>query len=75
MIEEILNDSTLSNRQKYQRIFGCDVDRKKALRELEKLRKGLISAPQQSNAQFEKLVSLSDDTKISERLLFYKRRR
>ena len=69
MIEEILNDSTLSNRQKYQRIFGCDVDRKKALRELEKLRKGLISAPQQSNAQFEKLVSLSDDTKISERLL------
>lgn len=69
MIEEILNDSTLSNRQKYQRIFGCDVDRKKAQRELEKLRRGLISAPQTSNAQFEKLVSLSDDIKISERLL------
>jgi len=69
MIEEILNDSTLSNRQKYQRIFGCDVDRKKAQRELDKLRNGLISAPQASNAQFEKLTSLSDDTKISERLL------
>lgn len=69
MIEEILNDSNLSNRQKYHRIFGCDVDRKKALRELEKLRRGIISAPQQSNAQFEKLVSLPDDVKISERLL------
>ena len=69
MIEEILNDLSLSNRQKYQRIFGCDVDRKKAQRELEKLRRGIISAPQDSNAKFEKLTSLSDDIKISERLL------
>ena len=69
MIEEILNNPNLSNREKYQRIFGCDVDRKKALRELEKLRRGIISAPQQPNAQFEKLTSLSDDIKISERLL------
>ena len=69
MIEEILNNSNLSNREKYQRIFGYDVDRKKAQRELEKLRNGIISAPQQANAQFEKLTSLPDDVKISERLL------
>ena len=69
MIEEILNNPNLSNREKYQRIFGHDVDRKKALRELDKLRRGVISAPKQPNAQFEKLTSIADDIKISERLI------
>ena len=69
MIEEILNDSTLSNRQKYQRIFGCDVDRKKALRELDKLRRGIITAPNVVTPSFDKLTLFQNDIKISEKLI------